>query len=63
MWLAEVMISWHHLSAETRPRVVVWLSGLGASMVLMSLVNPSLDLMGHFGGVAGGVLAVTLTAN
>jgi membrane associated rhomboid family serine protease len=63
VWVAEILISWKWIKPEARERLGLWFSSMAVSMALMTVVAPQLDVLGHLGGVLGGVLAAFMVSN
>merc|ERR1719221_941680 len=62
VWAAEVLLTWELLGAS-RPRVFLWFAFMLASCVMMSMLSPSVDFMGHFGGALAGFLLAVILAD
>ncbi|KAF4701531.1 Rhomboid- protein 2, partial [Perkinsus olseni] len=48
VWLAEIFLSWHVLGPH-RDRTMVWVAFVTVGCIVMSTMQPNIDMFGHFG--------------
>ncbi|KAF4694966.1 Rhomboid- protein 2 [Perkinsus olseni] len=62
VWLAEIFLSWHVLGPH-RDRTMVWVAFVTVGCIVMSTMQPNIDMFGHFGGALAGFLAATMISD
>eukprot|EP00397_Hematodinium_sp_SG-2012_P039716 GEMP01043401.1.p1 GENE.GEMP01043401.1~~GEMP01043401.1.p1 ORF type:complete len:346 (+),score=79.36 GEMP01043401.1:152-1189(+) len=62
VWLAEVLLTFH-LMGDNRWRVFLWIGMMLGAVVVMSVLAPNVDLIGHMAGMLGGFLIATVLSD